>query len=123
VQYGLAAAEEALEDAGWKPIKPEDLEGTVRHCKVPVRCCANLSREFVWDPGSEISKSSTILRYPTKQEYDWALVFLTGLVELTYLAGLSQDSSSFCTAPVDQSRRWPYLHAIRIQGPHERSHM
>jgi 3-oxoacyl-(acyl-carrier-protein) synthase len=28
-QYGLAAAEEALEDAGWKPTQPDDLEATV----------------------------------------------------------------------------------------------
>ncbi len=27
-QYALAATEEALDDAGWKPSKPEDLEAT-----------------------------------------------------------------------------------------------
>lgn len=29
-QYAMAASEEALEDAGWKPTGPEDLEATVR---------------------------------------------------------------------------------------------
>lgn len=28
-QYAMAAAEEALEDAGWKPNKGDDLEATV----------------------------------------------------------------------------------------------
>ena len=34
-QYALAATEEALQDAGWKPEKEEDLESTV---SLPVGC-------------------------------------------------------------------------------------
>jgi 3-oxoacyl-[acyl-carrier-protein] synthase II len=29
-QYAMVASEEALDDAGWKPEKEEDLEATVR---------------------------------------------------------------------------------------------
>lgn len=35
-QYALAASEEALEDAGWKPRGVEQLEGTV--CYLLVSC-------------------------------------------------------------------------------------
>lgn len=31
-QYAMAASEEALEDAGWKPTSFEEREATVRDC-------------------------------------------------------------------------------------------
>lgn len=75
-----------------------------------------LSREFVWDLESEISKSFTTHRCPTQPEYDQGMIISPRLAELTYLLGLSQDSSSFCAAAINQSRCWSYLHALWIQG-------
>ena len=53
-QYGLAATEEALQDAGWQPTKTEDLEATVKCCKPHLYRPADTHRESVWDLGSGI---------------------------------------------------------------------
>lgn len=44
-QYAMAATEEALEDAGWKPSSEDDRESTVRHhAKQPeARCEGRIS--------------------------------------------------------------------------------
>lgn len=43
--YALAATEEALDDAGWKPSSPEQKERTVRHTYLIQGCEANISAE------------------------------------------------------------------------------
>lgn len=52
-QYAMAAAGEALEDAGWKPSKEEDFEATVTifcRCFVTLRLiCVSGSLHWIWN--------------------------------------------------------------------------
>lgn len=52
-QYAIAAAEEALEDAGWKPSARERREATVRphsQAGLQVHRYSDFAREFAWAP-------------------------------------------------------------------------
>jgi 3-oxoacyl-(acyl-carrier-protein) synthase len=53
-QYAMAASEEALEDAGWKPTSFEEREATVRNAGCGTYSSAaadDASRVFAWVPG------------------------------------------------------------------------
>jgi 3-oxoacyl-(acyl-carrier-protein) synthase len=68
-QYAIAATEEALEDAGWKPTSEEDKEATVRFysCELLIHF-AKLRREFVSAQESELSRMFMILPLRTRKE-------------------------------------------------------
>lgn len=46
-QYAVAATDEALEDAGWKPTKEEEKEATVRENRSRIWNFTETSRVFV----------------------------------------------------------------------------
>lgn len=52
-QYAVAATEEALEDAGWKPNNYQQKEATVRQTRLSheLYVVLTLSREYVWGLG------------------------------------------------------------------------
>ena len=67
--YGIAAAEEALEDAQWKPTDEPDLDATVRlYFTSHLHWLNGMVRVSVLDPASATSTRSMTHRWHTNEE-------------------------------------------------------